>query len=110
MTTHFSRRALLKTVGAAALAVPARVTTAATIDAQAREEGTETPKICLEAGAAMNGSAAEAAAAARRIRQLGVTHVISGGNRIPWDEAALRATMDRLKSNGLTLANLMIVG
>jgi len=110
MTTHFSRRALLKTAGAAALAVPARVTTAATIDAQAREEGTETPKICLEAGAAMNGSAAEAAAAARRIRQLGVTHVISGGNRIPWDEPALRATMDRLKSNGLTLANLMIVG
>ena len=47
-------------------------------------EGKDTPKICLEAG--LGGppragvSAEEAvAAAARRIRQLGVDHVISGG-------------------------------
>ena len=51
-----------------------------------------------------------AAAAARRIRQLGVDHVISGGPRIPWEEARLKEMIDRLNSNGLTLANLMISG
>ncbi len=77
-------------------------------------EGKDTPKICLEAGlggAAAGASAEEAAAAAaRRIRQLGVDHVISGGPRIPWEEARLKEMMDRLASNGLTLANLMIAG
>ena len=70
------------------------------------------PTICLEAGlggAAPGASADEAAAAAaRRIRQVGVEHVISGGGRIPWEEGRLKEMMDRLKTNGLTLANLMI--
>ncbi|PYR88430.1 MAG: hypothetical protein DMF84_28485 [Acidobacteria bacterium] len=66
--------------------------------------------MCLEAGAAAGGSDGEAATAARRIRQLGVEYVISGGGRIPWEESRLRGMMDRLKSNGLTLANLMIAG
>jgi mannonate dehydratase len=112
MSRSYSRRTLLKTAGAAALAAPlARGgVTSAAVTAQPRVEGTDTPKICLEAGLAMSGSPPEATAAARRIRQLGVTHVISGGGRIPWDEAGLRATMDRLTSNGLTLANLMIAG
>ena len=76
-------------------------------------EGKDTPKICLEAGlgAPAGASPEEAAAAAgRRIRQLGVDHVISGGPRIPWEEAGLKEMMDRLKANGLTLANLMISG
>jgi mannonate dehydratase len=76
---------------------------------RSRFEGPDTPKICLEGGAAA-GTTPEAVAAGRGLRQLGVTHVISGGGRIPWDEAQLRGLMDRLEANGLTLANLMISG
>jgi len=106
---------MLKAAGAA-FALPAVSHTSVLAGAgpsagQSRSEGKDTPKICLEAGAAGGtGSAAEVAAAARRIRQLGVTHVISGGGRIPWEESRLREMMDRLQSNGLTLANLMIAG
>jgi mannonate dehydratase len=119
---------MLKTAGAAALAMPASLATPAvsaaiaqgpstrpaSSSAASRSEGKDTPKICLEAG--LGGAAAgaspdeAAAAAARRIRQLGVDHVISGGGRIPWEENRLKEMMDRLKANGLTLANLMISG
>ena len=117
MSTRPSRRTLLKTAGAAALGLPAAYAvspSAAAGQGRPRIEGKDTPKICLEAGlggAPAGVSADEAAAAsARRIRQLGVDHVISGGPRIPWEEGRLKETMDRLKSNGLTLANLMISG
>ena len=109
---------MLKTAGAAALGIPVAYgvspAAAAATPGRPRVEGKDTPKICLEAGlggAAPGASADEAAAAsARRIRQLGVDHVISGGPRIPWEESRLKEMMDRLKSNGLTLANLMISG
>ena len=121
---------MLKTAGAA-LAIPAThsvstsaapapgATAASTelsagastgLSAGPRFEGKDTPKICLEAGLAASGSDDEAAAAARRIRQIGVEYVISGGGRIPWEESRLKEMMDRLKKNGLTLANLMIAG
>jgi mannonate dehydratase len=103
---NLTRRSLLQTAAAAPLAaqIPGP-----------RSEGRDTPRICLEAGLSDSGpvpaEAAEAqAAAGRRIRQLGVEHVISGGPRIPWTEAGLRERMDGLKSNGLTLGNLMISG
>lgn len=115
-----SRRTILKTAGAV-LALPAAYRasalsgSAATTRGRARFEGQDTPKICLEANlGASPGSAAaandEAAAASRRIRQLGVDHVISGGGRIPWEESRLRDMLDTFKRNGLILANLMIVG
>ena len=132
MSRTLSRRTVLKAAGAAVLAMPAayRVSdsaaaahggprfdpsiTSASPRAASRGEGKDTPKICLEAGlgGAPAGASADdaAAAAARRIRQLGVDHVISGGPRIPWDEARLKEMMDRLQSHGLTLANLMIAG
>ena len=112
MKTTYSRRTMLKTAGAAALAMPLPATSSSVTAArdQPRFEGQDTPKICLEAGLAIGGSDAEAEAAARRIRQLGVNHVISGGTRIPWEEPRLRETMGRLKANGLTLANMMIGG
>ena len=116
MSSNPSRRTILKTAGAAALGMRASYgASSAAAAAQSRPhfEGTDTPKICLEASLAPppGVSAEEAAAAsAQRIRQLGVTHVISGGGRIPWEESRLKEMMDRLKANGLTLANLMIAG
>jgi mannonate dehydratase len=117
VSTRPSRRTILKTAGAAALGLPAAYVVSpsgAASQARPRFEGKDTPKICLEAGlggAAPGVSADEAAAAAaRRIRQLGVDHVLSGGPRIPWEESRLKEMMDRLKGNGLTLANLMISG
>jgi mannonate dehydratase len=108
-----TRRTVLKAAGTALL-LPVRSTgpaiAASAIRAdRSRFEGTDTPKLSLEAGAAA-GATPDAAAAARGIRQLGVTHVLSGGPRIPWDEAGLNEMMSRLKANGLTLANLMISG
>src|SRR6516165_480461 len=102
-----SRRSLLHSA-AAGLASAAQIP-------GPRAEGKDTPKICLEANLSDSGPvpddpAMAEAAAARRIRQLGVEHVISGGPRIPWTEEVLRARMDSLKANGLTLGNLMITG
>ena len=108
----------MKSAGAAALALPAAYgvsASAAAAQSRPRFEGKYTPKICLEAGlggpAAPGVSTDEAvAAAARRIRQLGVEHVLSGGGQIPWQESRLKEMMDRHKANGLTVANLMISG
>lgn len=116
MTIKPSRRTLLKSAGAAALGM--RVADDLSPVASASQdrphfEATDTPKICLEAGLGAPAGATPdeaAVAAGRHIRQLGVDHVISGGPRIPWEESQLKTMMDRLKSNGLTLANLMISG
>ena len=40
----------------------------------------------------------------RRLKQIGVDAVLMGGPQIPWDEAELRARMDRFKAGGLTSA------
>jgi mannonate dehydratase len=74
------------------------------------QEDPNLPKICLEMG---NGSLAAgklAEAGMRRVKQLGVNHVLMGGPRIPWQVEDLRALMDKLKAGGLTLGNLMIGG
>src|SRR5262249_55387873 len=50
-------------------------------------------------------------AGARRIKQLGVDHVIARyPGQIPWEEARLRELIDRLKGHGLALGNIMITG
>jgi len=106
MNTSVSRRHLLKTVGAATL-----------LGASPRgaglpmlhQEGPETPKICLE----INGGLAAGRmneTGMRRIKQLGVNHAAGLGPQIPWEETQIRAYVDRLKSGGLTLGNLMIGG
>ena len=108
-----SRRNILKTAGLAALAVPVTRVSRLEPSHQSAEPRRDLPKICLDAGTGgllLGASADAAAAAARRIRQLGVEHVISNGGPIPWQEARLQEMIDTLKSNGLTLANLMIVG
>ena len=39
-----------------------------------------------------------------------MNYVLGGGPQIPWQEAELRARMERLKASGLMLVNLMIAG
>src|SRR3954469_14549092 len=97
MRTRPSRRSVLKAAGAA-LALPVVATHSAQAVARQtmpkpRFEGEGTPKIALEVNLGTSSGAADAAAAARRITQLGVSHVLSGGPRIPWDETQLRQTM-----------------
>ena len=102
----FSRRRLLKTLGATA-------TLCAAPGANARpdmiQENRETPHLALE----INGRLAAAPfdkEGMRWVKQLGVNHVIMGGPPIPWKETEIRSTMERLKSGGLTLGNMMISG
>jgi len=69
------------------------------------DEGPETPKLCL----GISPRSLDAAAM-RRVKQIGVNHVLMGGPRIPWQEAEVRARMERLRQGGLTLGNMMIGG
>ena len=106
MNGKISRRSLMQSAGVAAFA--ASPGDAATMPAP-RFEGKDTPKIALAIG---DGGSAQSDAVdpLRRIRQLGVEWVLSGGPPIPWDEARLKEQMDRVKAAGLNLGNLMITG
>ncbi len=76
-----------------------------------RHDDAENPKICLELvrGSLVAGGMDEAGA--RRVKQLGVNHVIAGSpGRIPWQENRLRELIDRLKGYGLEVGNIMISG
>jgi mannonate dehydratase len=97
---------MLKTVGAAALLGPSLPGAALP---ELHQEGTETPKICLEIKR-QGASGLVDETEMRRLKQLGINHVAMLGPEIPWDETQLRALADRLKSGGLALGNLMIVG
>jgi mannonate dehydratase len=106
MSNNVSRRDLMKTAGLAAVAaVPASAAASAP-----QLEGKDTPKICLEAGAGGLAAGTIDEAGCRKIKQLGVDHVLTGGPRIPWEESRLRDIMDKLKAGGLSLGNLMIGG
>src|SRR5713101_5201263 len=104
---ELSRRKIMQAAGAAALST--QVASGAEIPGM-RAEGTGTPKICLEVGAGSLSAGSLDDAGARRVKQLGVNYVLMGGPRIPWEENQIRSTMDRLKSGGLTLGNMMIGG
>jgi mannonate dehydratase len=64
--------------------------------------GENMPRLTL--GISSNASVAEM----KRIKQLGVDYVLTGGPRIPWTENSLREIMDRFKAEGLTVINMMI--
>jgi mannonate dehydratase len=71
------------------------------------------PKIALGMGdtgiyASRNETANDPSAGPRRIKQLGVNHVLGGLGRTPWTEAGLNALMERWKAAGITVGNLMI--
>jgi mannonate dehydratase len=102
-----SRRKMMQAAGAVAL-TPAGGFSATM--PEPRFEAKDTPKICLDTGAGRPAAGTFDEAAARRIKQLGVDHVLSGGPPIPWEEGALKERMDNYRSAGLSLGNLMIAG
>jgi mannonate dehydratase len=106
MGSSVSRRRILQAAGAAALLSSRPLGQAAAAPAFPRmpPEGKDTPKICL--GASLTADEA----GMRRLKQIGVGYMLAGGPRIPWEEADIRARIDRLKAGGLTLCNLMISG
>jgi mannonate dehydratase len=93
-------------IGAVALAGPA-ASAASSQGAQAngrQAPPSAAPKICM--GISSRASDADM----RRITQLGVDHALMGGPPIPWDESALRETIERFRAGGLTVCNMMISG
>lgn len=69
------------------------------------EESVSTPKI----GAPINLHDLDDAAI-RKVKQIGVDWVLSGGPPTPWTEEQLRPLVNKLKTGGLSLGNLMISG
>jgi len=106
MNPGVSRRQVLKTVGAAALLSPVSRGPAVPM---LHEEGPETPKVCLQIGSHLAAGGPDEASM-RRIKQLGVNHAATSLSGIPWEERQIRSLVDRLKSVGLTLGNIMISG
>lgn len=64
--------------------------------------GTEKPKICM--------LSSYDRAYMRKIKQIGVDHVLTGGPQIPWSEKSLLESMNQFKAEGLTVINMMIGG
>jgi mannonate dehydratase len=106
-----SRRSALHLAGAAAF-IPAVSLDAAQVP-PAPKEGPGTPKIAVGMGdsfvaGAARGASVDPAAGPRRIKQLGVNHVLSGGPRTPWTEESLDRVMEPWKAAGISVSNLMI--
>src|SRR2546426_5094292 len=117
----FSRRTAMEVLGAGALAPVAAMPLAAAQVPAPPKEGKDTPKIALGMGdsgvggfggggrgGAGNTPPDDLTAGPRRIKQLGVNHVLSGGGPPPWTESSLNTTMERWKAAGITVGNLMI--
>jgi mannonate dehydratase len=106
MPTNIHRRKILQAMGAAALVSRAPIGSTQTRPTSFRmpPEAKDTPKICLGVSPALDD------AGMRRLKQIGVDHVLMGGPPIPWDESELRARVDRFKAAGLTIFNMMISG
>jgi mannonate dehydratase len=112
MTFNSSRRQAIKSMGTAVVIAPVARTLRGGVPAppKMKDEGPDTPKLCLEMGGGNLAAGALTDAGMRRVKQLGVDHVLMGGPPIPWQEEQIRSAMDRLKAGGLALGNLMIAG
>ena len=106
MRSGLNRRDVLKAIGTSAIAVPVAANLGETAPSFSRmpAEGKDTPKICL----GFYGPVDEPGM--RRLKQIGVDYVLTGGPKIPWSEADVRARIDPFKAGGLTLWNMMISG
>ncbi|MGH9663599.1 MAG: hypothetical protein ACRD9L_04140, partial [Bryobacteraceae bacterium] len=114
MNADLSRRRMLQAAGATAL-WPASAPVAGASAEGMGVEGPDTPKLCLGISARVpagrnvpEGWMDEEGM--RRVKQLGVNHVLMGGPRIPWEEGEIRARMETLRRGGLSLGNMMIDG
>ncbi len=107
MSRRLSRRKAIQSVGAAAVLAPFAPRAAVP---ELHFEGPGTPKICLEMGPSRLAAGKLDEAGMRRIKQLGVDHVLMGGPPIPWNREQIRSVMESLKAGGLTLGNMMISG
>ncbi len=101
MPSKLSRRRLVQTLGASALAQPFAPSPAAAASGSFENwpitESAATPKLCL-------GIAHFDPVGLRKVKQLGVDHVLRGGPAIlPWRESELRSMMDTVKAAGLSL-------
>jgi mannonate dehydratase len=96
-----SRRGFLHATGA--FAVAPTLANAAT-GSWPPAAGDGVPKICLGVGMEVDEKEM------RRLKQIGVDHVLMGGPPMPWKEAELRALVERFRRGGLTIDNLMIHG
>ncbi|MGA7110063.1 MAG: mannonate dehydratase [Terracidiphilus sp.] len=114
MSSTFSRRNLLKQIGAASFA-PVLVASTASAQQEGkpwwlgdgmRQESNSTPKIAC----AIDLHSGVTEEAIRSVTQIGVRHVLSGGPPIPWSARQLQPIVDKLKAGGVTLGNLMISG
>lgn len=107
MIADLSRRRIIQAAGATALLAPLR---GGGFLPAPRNESQDTPKICLEMGGGSLAAGSLGEAGMRRVKQLGVDHVLMGGPQIPWEESQVRSIMDRLEAGGLSLGNMMIAG
>ena len=110
-----SRRKLLQVVSTTALSVsvPNAVVPESVFEDRDTSEMPYIPKIALELSTDASSYLATGAVdgvGVRRIKQLGINDVLMGGPPIPWHEADLRSLMERLKTGGLRLGNMMISG
>ncbi len=108
MNANWSRRSLIKGIASTAC-FPARATQAQGAQYVSHrgmpEEGPNTPKLA----APINGRDITDGAM-RRVKQIGVDHVLMGGPRMPWTVEQLQPIVDKLKAGGLSLGNMMIAG
>ena len=100
----------MQIAGAGSLA-PAAMLEAAQVPAPPKE-GPNTPKIALGMGDGgarrSSGGQPDASVAPKRIKQLGVNHVLGGLGRTPWTEDGLKQLMAPWAAMGITVGNLMI--
>ena len=101
MRAELSRRDMMRAVSAAVF-TPSGAR--AIVGRWPLTEGPNTPKLC------MLSNATPSERGMRRMKQIGVDHAILGGPRIPWEEDQLRAIIDRHRTGGLTVLNMMISG
>ena len=114
MSFQLSRRKLVTGVCSAAVVsvagVPsmarAQMGSARGLSKGMKQEGPDTPKI----GAPVAGGRTITDTALREVKQLGVNHVLMGGPKFPWSYEDIQAIVDRCKSGGLAVGNMMIAG
>jgi mannonate dehydratase len=113
MNFDLSRRSLIVRMGSTAVVsagLPALVKvqtgrTQESFSVGMPKEGPDTPKLAapLDARSITDQSM-------RAVKQLGVDHVLMGGPPMPWTQPQLRAIVDRCRTGGLVVGNMMIGG